>query len=58
VLPNYTTAPRSIDLGGYYRRLDAPGSSVYDGVSVTSATLAPSDRRIVLNGTMSAPPAP
>ena len=60
VLLNYTTTTRQVDLGGTYQRLNVPGSSLYDGTSVTHETLAPSDGRILLNvqGSVPVPPPP
>jgi hypothetical protein len=57
VILNYTTAPYTVDLGGSYRRLSVPGNPLYNGATVTSETLAPSDARILLT-TSSPSPAP
>jgi hypothetical protein len=48
VLLNYTTVPRTVNLGGRYYRLRVPGSSVWDGAAITSETIPPSDARILL----------
>ena len=58
VLLNYTTSPRVVDLGGQFRRLSAPGNTIYDGSTITSETLAPSDGRILLNASTPAPAPP
>ena len=58
VLLNYTTTNRQIDLGSPYQRLSVPGSSLYDGSSVTRETLEPSDGRILLNVQASVPVPP
>ncbi len=58
VLLNYTTSPQNVDLGATFQRLSIPGSSFYDGAVVTSETLAPSDGRILLNGSLPAPAPP
>jgi hypothetical protein len=48
VIVNYTTTSQTVDLGGTYYRLDAPGWPLYDGAAVTSETILPSDARILL----------
>jgi hypothetical protein len=58
VLLNYTTIPQAVSLGGSYRRLSIPGNALYDGTLVISETLAPSDGRILLNGSTPAPAPP
>jgi hypothetical protein len=58
VLLNYTTEPRTVDLGGTYRHLTVAGSSLYDGAAVTQETLVPSDGRILLTSTGTPPPTP
>ena len=48
VVLNYTNTTRTVDLGGSFQRLSIPGSSVYDGATVTSEVVPPSDGRIFL----------
>jgi hypothetical protein len=48
VLLNYTTSPQTVQLGGSFKHLSIGGSQYYDGATVTSETIAPSDGRILL----------
>jgi len=48
VLLNYTNMTRFVPLGGRFRRLQVPGSDVFDGSFVTSEYVTPSDARILL----------
>jgi hypothetical protein len=61
VVVNYTTEPQTVDLGGTFYHLDAPGWPLYDGAAVTQETILPSDARILLRAptqsTDAAPPA-
>lgn len=59
VLLNYTNSPQTVDLGGSFKHLSM-GSALYDGATVTSETLAPSDGRILLTtaAPLPAPPPP
>jgi hypothetical protein len=47
-LLNYTSSPRTINLGGSFERLRIPGSTEFDGSVVTSETVPPWDGRILL----------
>jgi hypothetical protein len=48
VLLNYTSTQRAIDLGGSYERLRIPGSTEFDGRTLTSESVPPWDGRILL----------
>lgn len=48
VLLNYTPTPQTIDLGGTYERLRIPGSTEFDGSTLTSEIVPPWDGRILL----------
>jgi len=48
VLLNYTNQVQTVELGGSFQRLAIPGSSVFDGATVTTETVPPSDGRILL----------
>lgn len=50
VILNYTSTPQTVALGAPFRHLTVPGSALYDGATVTSETLQPSDARILLSG--------
>lgn len=59
VILNYTTAAQTVDLGGPFWHLNAPGWPLYDGAATTSETLQPSDARILLRAQVTdAAPAP
>lgn len=59
VLLNYTNQTRTVALGRPYQRLSIPGSAVFDGATVRSETVPPSDARILVDGnTASASPLP
>src|SRR5262245_5619918 len=47
-LLNYTSSQRTIDLGGWYERLRIPGSTEFDGSTLTSESVPPWDGRILL----------
>jgi hypothetical protein len=51
VLLNYTNRPQMVNLGGTYRRLSIPGSTVWDGASVEHELVPPYDARILLRPT-------
>ena len=48
VLLNYTSVPQTITLGSTYTRLAIPGSTVFDGASVSAEVVPPWDGRILL----------
>ena len=48
VLLNYTSSQRTIDLGGSYERLRIPGTTEFDGSTLTSESVPPWDGRILL----------
>jgi len=48
VLLNYTGSERTIDLGSSYERLLIPGSTEFDGSTLTSESVPPWDARILL----------
>ncbi len=57
VLLNYTSVPQTIALGGSYTRLAIPGSTVFDGASVSAEVVPPWDARILLRpGSAPGPP--
>ena len=48
VLLNYTSTQRTINLGATYERLRIPGSTEFDGSTLTSESVPPWDGRILL----------
>jgi hypothetical protein len=56
VLLNYTASPQTIQLGAPHTRLNIPGSSVFNGATITAETVPPWDGRIVLHDTVSSMP--
>ena len=48
VLLNYTNTPQTVNLGWSFQRLSIPGSTVFNGATVTSEVVPPSDGRIFL----------
>ena len=58
VLLNYTTSTQNVSLETTYRRLSVPGSTLYNGATVTSESLEPSDGRILLRASIPAPSPP
>jgi hypothetical protein len=51
VLLNYNPTAVTVPLDGTYKRLDVPGSSVWNGGYITSELLPPSDARILMRTT-------
>jgi hypothetical protein len=58
VIVNYTNTQKNVVLGGTYYRLDVPGSSVFNGASVSVEAVPASDARILLRTPQSTPAPP
>jgi hypothetical protein len=57
VLLNYTDTTHTLQLNASYRRLDIPGSTVFDGATVTEESVPAWDGRILLRSGALVPPA-